>query len=175
MYKLLLALSIAALCGTAAAADPAAAPPYTADPGPHAGNWEATLTGSGQSDDKFKDNNLGITGSLGYFYTDNWLFSIKQGLGTTDVGNSNLINARTVLQGAYQFDMGKWQPYLGMNVGAVYGAGINDSASFGPEAGIKYYVNESTFLYGNMAYDVPIDECCHDGTVPYAFGVGFNF
>lgn len=174
MYKLLLAVSIAALSGTAAAQS-AGTPPYTADPGPSAGDWEATLTGSGLSDYKFKDNSLGVTGSIGYYYTDNWLFSVKQSLANQAQGNSNLINARTVFQGAYQFDMGKWQPYVGMNVGAYYGAGVSDDASFGPEVGLKYYVNESTFLYGNMAYEVPFDNCCKGGIVPYAIGVGFNF
>jgi hypothetical protein len=174
MRKLLLAASITALCVTAAThADDA--PPYTADPGPRAGDWEATLTGSGQSDYKFKENSLGLSGSLGYFYTKNWLFSLKQGVNANDTGDSTLINARSVVQAAYQFDLDKWQPYIGMNVGAYYGAGVKDDASFGPEIGLKYYVNESTFLYGNMAYEVPFDECCKGGIVPYAVGVGLNF
>ncbi|MFT4584623.1 MAG: hypothetical protein ACI915_002745 [Gammaproteobacteria bacterium] len=174
MKKLLLALSIATATASAAGESDLSAP-YTADPGPSAGNWEATLSGSGQSDYKFRDNGIGLTGSLGYFYTKNWLFSIKQGLSTTDVGNSNLINGRSVFQAAYQFDLGRWQPYVGMNIGAFYGAGIEDDASVGPELGMKYYVNESTFLYGNMSYEVPIDQCCKGGIIPYAAGVGFNF
>ena len=66
-------------------------------------------------------------------------------------------------------------PLVGLNVGAIYGAGIHDDAIFGPEVGLKYFVNESTFVYGNIAYEVPFDECCKDGVVPYALGIGFNF
>lgn len=174
MRKLLLAASITTLCLTGAAqADDSAA--YTADAGPRAGNWEATLTGSGQSDYKFKENSLGLSGSLGYFFTKNWLVSLKQSANANDTGDSTLLNGRSVLQAAYQFDLDRWQPYIGMNVGGYYGAGIEDDAAFGPEVGIKYYVNESTFLYGNMAYEVPFDDCCKGGIVPYAVGVGFNF
>lgn len=172
--KLPLALLTASLCFSATAEQNLSSP-YTSDPGPRAGDWEATLTGSGRSDDEFDSNNLGVSGSIGYFATKNWLFSLKQSLTTTDIGNSNLISGRSVFQAAYQFDLGRLQPYIGMNVGAYYGAGIEDDAAIGPELGIKYYVNESTFLYGNMAYEVPIDDCCKDGFVPYAIGVGFNF
>jgi len=174
MTKVLLALSMAAF-SAAAAAQSDSTPPYTADPGPRAGDWEATLSGSGQSSSSFDNNSLGLTGSLGYYYTKNWLFSLRQSASTNDTGDSNLISGRSVVQAAYQFDLGKWQPYVGLNVGAYYGAGIEDDASFGPEAGIKYYVNESTFLYGNIAYEVPFDECCKGGIVPYSAGVGFNF
>ena len=174
MTKSTFALPLAALVVTCAAqAD--GMPPYTLDPGPHAGNYEATLTGTGQSNDDFDKSNFGVTGSVGYYYTKNWLFSIKQGLQANDNGNNTLISGRTIFQGAYQFDMGKWQPYVGLNVGGVYGAGVHDKALFGPEVGIKYFVNESTFLFGNIAYEVPIDECCNNGNVPYSVGVGFDF
>jgi hypothetical protein len=168
------ALPLAALCA-AASAQSDGMPPYTLDPGPHAGNWEATLTGTGQSVDDFDTTNVGVTGSLGYYLTKNHLLTFKQGLQANDTGNSTLINSRTVFQAAYQWDYAKWQPYLGMNLGALYGAGIDDHAVAGPEAGVKYFVNESTFLFANIAYEVPLDECCHDGIVPYAVGIGFDF
>ena len=174
MMKSLFAVSLLAL-GSVAAAQADGMPPYTLDPGPHAGNYEATLTGTGQSNDDFDRSNFGVSGSVGYYYTKNWLFSVKQGLQANDNGDSTLINSRTMFQAAYQWDLAKWQPYVGLNVGGVYGAGIHDKALFGPEVGLKYYVNESTFLFGNIAYEVPIDECCNNGNVPYSLGVGFNF
>lgn len=169
-------LACAILVGsTSAVAESNLNAPYTADPGPRAGDYEATLTGSGLSDDSFDDNNLGVTGSIGYFLTENWLVALKQSVQTNATGGSNLVSGRSVFQAAYQFDIGRLQPYIGMNIGATYGAGFKDSATIGPELGLKYYVNESTFLYGNMAYELPVEECCNEGTVPYAFGVGFNF
>ena len=62
-----------------------------------------------------------------------------------------------------------------VNLGGIYGADVEDDGLVGPEVGVKYYVNESTFLFGNIAYEVPVSECCNDGNVPYALGVGFNF
>ena len=71
-------------------------PPYTLDPGPHAGNYEATLTGTRQSNTDFDQSNFGLGGC--------------------------------------------------MNIGGVYGAAVSDDALLGPELGVKYYVNESTFI-----------------------------
>lgn len=163
----------------ASAGTPSTMPPYTADPGPNAGNWEATLTGTGQSDDEFNSSAFGVTGSLGRYLTENWLVTFKQGLTldeeTALSGDSTLVNGRSVLQGAYQFDMAKWQPYIGMNVGYLYGASTDDEAVFGPEIGLKYFVNESTFMFGNIGYEVPFDECCNNGTVPYSLGIGFTY
>lgn len=173
MKKLLIAVLPLAAITTVVMAEPAA--PYAADPGPRAGNREATLTGSGLSDSDFNDSNFGVTGSYGYYYDDNVIVTLKQSLQLNDTGTSTLVDGRTILQAAYQWDFGKWRPYAGMNVGGIYGAGVRDEALFGPEVGVKYYVNESTFLFGNVAYEVPVDECCDNGVVPYALGVGFNF
>lgn len=174
MKKLLSAMSFIAF-SSVAGADSGTMPPYTADPGPRAGNWEATLSGAGLSDSDFDSNNFGAGGSLGYYINKNFIVTFKQGLQFGDNNNSTQVNARSVIQAAYQWDWGRWQPYAGMNVGGVYGAGIDDEALFGPEVGMKYYVNETTFLYGNVAYEVPFDDCCKDGVVPYTLGVGFNF
>lgn len=173
MNKSLFAVSLVAMSHMAVAEE--GMPPYTLDPGPHAGNYEATLTGTGQSNTDFDRSNFGLGGSLGYYYTKNWLFSVKQSLQVNDNGDHTLLGSRTMFQAAYQWDLAKWQPYLGMNIGGVYGAAVSDDALFGPELGVKYYVNESTFIFANVAYEMPIDECCNDGTIPYGLGIGFNF
>jgi hypothetical protein len=175
MRKLLFALPWAALSAAAPAQESGNMPPYTYDPGPHAGNWESTLTGTGQSDDDFDNSNFGVTGSVGHYFTKNFIVTFKQGIQANETRDSTLVNGRSVVQAAYQWDFAKWQPYLGINVGGIYGAGIEDSAIVGPEGGLKYFVNESTFLFGSIAYEVPIDECCKDGIVPYSVGIGFDF
>lgn len=174
MKSLLFALPVIAL-STAAMAESGGMPPYTLDPGPHAGNWEATLSGAGQSDDDFNDADFGVIGSIGYYFSKNVLVTFKQGLTFSGQGSSDTFNARSVFQGAYQWDLGRWQPYLGLNLGGIYGANINDDGVVGPEAGLKYYVNESTFMFGNIAYETLIDNCCTNGNIPYALGIGFNF
>lgn len=174
MKQFLFILPLAALSAMVSAQSDGM-PPYTLDPGPQAGNWEATLNGTGLSDDDFDDPSFGVAGSIGYYYTKNIIWTFKQGLLETDTGDSTLINGRSVMQAAYQWDLAKWQPYVGMNIGGVYGAGIRDEAIAGPEVGVKYFVNESTFMFGNIAYEVPVDECCNDGVVPYSVGIGFDF
>lgn len=174
MKQFLFVLPLVALSAVAVAQSDGM-PPYTHDPGPQAGNWEATLNGTGQSDDNFDSPNFGVAGSIGYYYTKNWIWTFKQGLFESDSGDSTLISARSVAQAAYQWDLAKWQPYLGINIGAVYGAGIDDRGIVGPEAGVKYFVNESTFVFANIAYEVPVDECCKDGVIPYSVGIGFDF
>ncbi len=174
MNRFLFVLPLLAL-STVASAEPGDMPPFTLDPGPHAGNWEATLTGTGQSDDDFDEPNLGVAGSLGYYYSKNVLFTFKQAMLESSANDSTLISARSVMQAAYQWDYAKWQPYMGVNIGGIYGAGVDDEAIVGPEVGIKYFVNESTFVFGNVAYEVPVDDCCRDGVVPYSVGIGFDF
>jgi hypothetical protein len=179
MKSLRLLLPMLAFSAGAFAAPPAGpdvGAPYTLDPGPHAGNWEGTLTGSGLSTHEFDNNGFGMTGSIGYYYTKNILFTMKQGLQLSDTQNSNTrLGGRTVVQGAYQWDFARFQPYIGLNVGGIYGADIEDDAVVGPEVGLKYFVNESTFLFGNVGYEMRIGHCCTDGIVPYSVGVGFDF
>lgn len=91
------------------------------------------------------------------------IVTLKHSLQLNDTGPSTLVDGRTILQAAFQWDFGKWRPYAGMNVGGIYGAGVRDEALFGPELGVKYYVNESAFLFGNVACEVAVDECCADG------------
>jgi len=174
MTKLPIALSLLAL-SSVAAAEPDTAAPYTPDPGPHKGNWEATLTGTGLSSDDFDSSNFGMTASLGYYMSENVIFTLKQGVQLDDNDDATLAAGRTILQAAYQWDRGKWQPYIGMNVGGVYGGAVDNEAVAGPEIGLKYFVNESTFVFGNIGYEVPVDECCGDGVVPYSVGIGFDF
>lgn len=175
MKGLCIALSGIVL-SAAAMADSAGFPPYTPDLGPRAGDWEATLTGTGRSNDDFDSNSLGAQGSIGYYLTKNVPLTFKQDFVFADPANgSSQVNARSVFQAAYQWDFGRWQPYLGLNLGGIYGAGVTDDGVWGPEGGLKAYVNESTFIFGSISYEMLISECCTDGVIPYNLGIGFNF
>lgn len=174
MKRLLFALPVIAL-STTALAESTGTSPYTLDPGPHAGDYEVTLSGVGQSDSGFDDTDFAFAGSIGYYFSKNILVTFKQAAGFDDRGNSTQVNGRSIFQAAYQWDLAKWQPYLGVNLGGQYGAGLEDDGVFGPEGGLKYYVNESTFVFGSVGYETPMQHCCNDGTIPYRLGVGFNF
>ena len=81
MMKLFFALSGIAL-STVAMAQSTGTAPYTPDPGPVAGNWEATLSGAGDSttDDGFDNSDFGFAGSIGYYLTKNIPLTFKQGI-----------------------------------------------------------------------------------------------
>lgn len=151
-------------------------PPYEPERGPRAGSWEATLAGSGASIDEFDNNAFGITGSLGYYVTPWMPVGVRQtanlGFGD-DLSDSYIGISRAFID--FQAPLGAFQPYIGAIFGGQYGKGIDEEWIYGPEAGIKYWVNESTFLFGQGEWQAQIGESFSDGNVVYAFGFGLNF
>ena len=174
MMKLFFALSGIAL-STVAMAQSTGMPPYTPDPGPTKGDWEAAVAGTGASDESFDNTDFAAAGSIGYYLTKNIPLSFRQRVFFSEVNDSTQIDGSSIFQAAYQWDLARWQPYLGLNLGGQYGAGVTDAGLWGPEGGVKYFVNESTFLFGSVGYEMEIDSCCNDGRIPYQLGVGFDF
>ncbi len=75
----------------------------------------------------------------------------------------------------FQAPLGRFQPFLGGFGGYSYGD--QNSALAGPEGGIKYYVNESTFIQGLMQYGWLFDKTFDwdNARAAYTIGVGWNF
>jgi len=147
------------------------------DWGFNAGDLEMTLQGSGTSDNDVDNTNFSVEGSLGYFFTRNLEFGLRQGIGYLDVeGGEDRWDGSTRLFADYHFDFWQMQPFLGVNLGALYGDGVNDTWFAGPEVGVKVFVISSTFLYFLMEYNYPFDddddEVFDDGRFLYAFGMG---
>ena len=144
-----------------------------------AGDFELTLSGSGFSDETFDGGQFQVNGSLGYFFTDNFELSLRQGFGYTDVTND--FNGSTRVAADYHFDLDRWQPFVGANLGYLYGGPFRDTFAAGPEAGVKYFVNDTTFLYGSLAYDFffrnasNIDDDFENGQFVYSVGIGFRW
>jgi opacity protein-like surface antigen len=61
-------------------------------------------------------------------------------------------------------------PYIGGNLGAIYGNGIEDSWVAGPEIGLKLGV-----LDAKVAYDMPFNKSWDRGTVIGTVGLGLRF
>jgi hypothetical protein len=140
-------------------------------------DWEVTLQGSGTSDNEINDTQLAFEGSLGYFYTRNIGLGVRQGISYVDVSRGDdLWNGSTRVFADYHFDLWQMQPFLGLNVGFLYGDGVNETWFVGPEAGLKVFVLSSTFLYALFEYNYPLDdddgEVFDDGRFLYAFGMG---
>jgi hypothetical protein len=152
-------------------------PPYEPERGPRAGSWEAALAGSGTSSDEFDNNNFGITGSLGYYVTSWMPVGVRQtanlSFGDDVVGDDYIGITRAFVD--FQAPLGAFQPYIGGIIGAQYGKGIDDKPIYGPEAGLKYWVNESTFLFAQGEWQVVHGEAFKNANAVYAFGFGLNF
>jgi len=150
--------------------------------GPSEGEWEATLSGTGTSDNDFDNHTVGLSGSLGKYVTDNWLLGVRQSLNFADVeGGEDRTNFATRMFGDYVFDLGRWRPYIGASLGYIYGDNVNDTFAAGPEVGVKYYADRNTFVYLQAEYQFAFedaddaDDAADDGQFFYGVGVGFNF
>jgi hypothetical protein len=82
----------------------------------------------------------------------------------------------TALALDWHFDLGQWQPYIGANVGFAYGD-LNDTGFAGPEGGVKYFVNSTTYIEASVAYSwfFDSDEDLDDGQFVYGLGIGFRW
>ncbi|HWB53621.1 MAG TPA: hypothetical protein VG722_05490 [Tepidisphaeraceae bacterium] len=120
------------------------------DYGFNQGNWEMTLAGQGSNDSSFESTTFNVQGSVGYFFTDALEVSARQSVGYSDVGPAGWVGQTTVA-GDYHFDMGQLQPFVGANIGYIWGENPNtwDAA---PEMGVKYFLNHTTFIEGRAEY-----------------------
>jgi hypothetical protein len=122
---------------------------------PQSGDQEVELSGSLFRPVGQRGGNLNLNGSYGY-YLENpaWQIGIRQGYNLIhDRDVSDVWNLTTVPYVNYHFD--KWGnvvPFIGTFVGAVY----NDediTGTIGPEAGVKSFLGESTFVSLRYRYE----------------------
>ena len=145
---------------------------------PEAGDREFTLSGSGGSDNSFRTNTLGASGSYGWFHTKELEWGIRQSLGIADVDGGSLgLSGSTAVFADYHFDFAQWQPFIGASFGVVYGtsAAVEEDFAVGPEIGVKYYIQPKTFVYTQATYLFRVDEDVDDGSLRYSIGLGLNF
>jgi hypothetical protein len=143
------------------------------------GDWVLTLGGSGSSDNDFIDNDFEFDGSLSYFVSDQIGVGVRQGVSFNDVeGSDDDWNASTVVFADFHFNLGRWQPFIGAEIGYLYGDNVDDTWIAGPEGGVKYFVNSTTFIYGMVEYQFffedtdELDSSFDDGQFVYSLGLG---
>ena len=138
-----------------------------------AGNWEMRLAGSGSNDQDFRTVDINVNLGLGYFTTKELELGVRQGLTYADGGSAWAGSTVAFLD--YHFDMDRWQPYVGANIGYIYGDGVEDSWIAGPEIGVKYFVNSTTFIDVNAAYAFNLQEGIDEGSFFYGLAIGFRW
>ena len=140
------------------------------------GDRTATLSGSGINSKDFDDGAYGLSGSIDWFLLDNLGVGVRQDVNWGHSEDADDIWAgATRLAADYHFDFGRLQPFLGGSVGYVYGDSINEAWVAGPEGGLKFFVNDTTYIFGQSAYQFDVDDGFDDGTWIHNVGVGFKF
>jgi outer membrane protein OmpA-like peptidoglycan-associated protein len=61
-------------------------------------------------------------------------------------------------------------PYVGVNLGGIYGSGLEDDFFWGPEIGLNFGP-----IQAKIAYDVPFDRDFDEGIISTTIGVGIPF
>ncbi len=146
-----------------------------------AGTREMTLSGSGGSDKSFDNTAFSAEVSFGHFFTPIVEGIIRQGIGITDTPGDNGWNGSTRLGVDFNFEYGKWVPFLGANIGYLYGDGVKEQFVAGPLAGFKAFVNETTFVIAGVEYEFlfedagDADSTFDDGRFVYTLGLGFKW
>ena len=145
---------------------------------PEAGDREFSLAGSGGSDNSFRTNVLGVSGTYGWFQTKEFEWGIRQAIGIADVDGGSLgLSGSTALFADYHFDFAEWQPFVGASLGAAYGTSstIEENFVIGPEIGVKYYIQPKTFIQTQATYLFRVGEDIDEGALRYTIGLGINF
>ena len=145
-----------------------------------AGDWALTLSGSGSNGPDFDGTQFGLNADIGYFMTKEFEVSLRQTIAYSDLVPGSAWSGSTRVAIDYNFDMGRWVPYIGANVGYVYGD-VNDTWLAGPEGGVKFFVNSSTYVQLGVEYQFFFDQgsdasqAFSDGQFLYSLGIGFRW
>ena len=91
----------------------------------------------------------------------------------TDAGGSDFA-ATTAGFVDFHFDLDRWQPFVGAFIGYAYGDGVDDDGNYGPEGGVKYFVNSTTFIAATVQYVLPFDSD-NDEFWQYSVAVGWKW
>lgn len=146
--------------------------------------WEMTASGSGSSDNEFDSTGLSAEASVGYYFTRGWEVALRQGIGFShlkDKGSNWNGSTRLALDYNMRFGLNQFRPYLGINIGYLYGEGVSDQFIAGPEGGLKLYLNSSTFLLAAVEYQILFRESdkfsdqFDDGRFVYTLGLGYRW
>lgn len=149
---------------------------------PQRGTQEVTLGGGGTSDKDFDSTVLSLSGSWGKYLDQNGLWGVRQTLNFRDTEDSSSeFDGATRLFYDYHFGTGSTRPFVGVSLGGIYGEGVDDTFSGGPEVGVKHYLKDDVFVTAMVEYQFLFDsggdvsDNYDDGALFYNVGLGYNF
>ena len=155
--------------------------PATGIAQPTVGDNVFSLSGSGASDKDFNNGTFGLSFDLGRFVAPHLELGIRQSGNYADNQGGANWNGSTRGFADYHLGRGAIQPFVGVNLGRVYGNTTDDSFYAGPELGVKDYVMPKTFVQLQGEYQFffhnadQINNNFNDGSFVYSAGIGFDF
>jgi hypothetical protein len=174
-----LLLPLAAVAQTTVSGTPAFDP---SDP-PSPGTLEFTLGANGSSNKDFDDSFGGVNFSVGQYLGAASEVVIRQTINYSNPSNSGRVwnGATRVAFDQHLTARGVLRPFVGVNLGGVYGDAVRDTWAAGLEAGAKFYVIPRTFIFAMAEYSwlfrhaKDINDRFDDGQIGWSAGVGFHF
>ncbi|MCF7975445.1 MAG: hypothetical protein K9N55_16630 [Phycisphaerae bacterium] len=145
------------------------------------GDHTFTLGGGGNSDKKFDNTVLSFNLGLSEFITNETAVAVRQELNFADVSSDQTFSGSTRFALDYHFNAGKCRPFVGANIGYLYGDNVKEQFIAGPEVGVKQFLNPSTFIYVNAEYQVlfkdtdQANNSLDDGRFVYSIGMGIRW
>ena len=152
------------------------------------GPFELELSASGSNGPNFNGFDADANGSLGFFFADTLEVSFRQSAAYSDIGGVAWAgSSRVAIDLHFPLgDQAQFLPFIGANGGYSYGAAsVQDQWEVAPEAGLKLFVNGTTFLFAQAEYQFNIDQHStgsntlgnqfQHGQFVYTAGVGFRF
>jgi hypothetical protein len=146
---------------------------------PRQADWEMTLAGSGGADRDMDSGSFGVFAGVGTYVTDQILVSGRHNLSYANFpGGGTVWGNHFRIAGDYHFDLDVWQPFVGLSVGYQWGSAVRDAATAGAQGGVKYYVNNRTFVFGLAEYQFTLrggGDRLRRGSWLFSTGLGFNW
>jgi OmpA family len=108
----------------------------------------------GETDDDTENELAGVNLEIDGLFGSFGKVTLNQAVLNSFNGVNNGVNGRTALGiGLTPVNLIFFQPYLSVNVGGVYGAGVQDGFIAGPELGFQVNMTERMALRAKLAYD----------------------
>lgn len=184
LRRLATVIPLAALISISAFAQKTTAmfPAISDSVGPFTDSFEFTLGGNGFANNDLNDSLGGLSVSIGKYVSDTLEYSIRQSVNYSNRQNAGKkFNGATFFAVDHHFGQTALRPFIGANVGGVYGGGVSDSFGAGLEGGAKYYIQPRAFVFGMLQYAWLFDKIDRfddrfsQGSYIWNVGVGFRF
>lgn len=136
------------------------------------GDWALTLSGGGVSSKDLDNSSFTLNVAPSYFLSNEFELGVRQTIAYSDGFTGATVG---FLDFNFRMENRKFVPYVGANFGYSYGEGVSDDWRLGPEVGLKYFVNETTYVYGNVSYEFDLNDGFDNGGFVYGVGIGFKW